>query len=245
MGMEAVEETGRMFRIAALAALSTVAMTARLCAGDVEGQVIIERKLTRRTVTLPASTYYRGTAVELGADAAQDPLSFERTHVVVYLEGQLPSDAVTATLEQKNRRFTEDILVVPVGSTVSFPNEDPIFHNVFSLSKPKTFDLGTYPKGQTRSVRMMAPGVIYVNCHLHPNMSATVVVTPNCWSTRPDNSGNFSLANVPPGRYTITAWHKAAGFFRQSIEVSANATSKLVFVIPFNEDGSISNRSQR
>ena len=184
--------------------------------------------------------------MDSASEPVDDPLRFERTHVVVYLEGRSSSAPVTATLEQKNRRFTEDLLVVPAGSTVSFPNEDPIFHNVFSLSKPKTFDLGTYPKGQTRSVTLTAPGIIYVNCHLHPNMSAAIVVTPNRWSARPDPSGAFSLEDVPPGKYTVVAWHKSAGFFRQPVEIrSGEPASKVVFVIPFNEDGSVATASRR
>jgi plastocyanin len=218
--------------------LSGLLVTA-LFGGDIEGRVVIHRQLTKRTVTAPSSTYHRGAAVELAADAISDPLAFERTHVVVYLEGQLPSEAVTATLEQKHRRFTQDLLIVPAGSTVSFPNEDPIFHNVFSLAKPKVFDLGTYPKGQTRTVNMPVPGIVYVNCHLHPNMAAAIVVTPNAWNTRPDTAGNFSLKNVPAGRYTIVAWHKSAGFFRQPIEVQPDATATVAFVLPLNEDGKL------
>jgi plastocyanin len=235
-----------MFRTAARIVLLIVATTAMLLAGGIEGQVVIKRKLSRRTVTSPAGTYYRGTAVELASEPVDDPLVFERTHVVVYLEGRSVSAPVTAILGQKNRRFTEDLLVVPAGSTVSFPNEDPIFHNVFSLSKPKTFDLGTYPKGQTRTVTLTTPGIIYVNCHLHPNMSAAIVVTPNRWSVRPDRSGAFSFEGVPPGKYTVVAWHKSAGFFRQPVEIKSDETaSKLVFVIPFNEDGSVSTASRR
>jgi hypothetical protein len=120
-----------MFRTAARIVLVILATTAMLLAGGIEGQVVIKRKLSRRTVTSPAGTYYRGTAVELASEPVDDPLVFERTHVVVYLEGRSVSAPVTAILEQKNRRFTEDLLVVPAGSTVSFPNEYPIFHNVF------------------------------------------------------------------------------------------------------------------
>jgi plastocyanin len=234
-----------MFTTAAHIVLLILATTGTLCAASIEGQIVIKRKLSRRTVTAPAGTYYRGTAVELASEPLDDPLRFERTHVVVYLEGLSSSPPVTATMEQKNRRFTNDLLVVPVGSTVSFPNEDPIFHNVFSLSKPRIFDLGTYPKGQTRSVTLPTPGIIYVNCHLHPNMSAAVVVTPNRWSARPDGSGAFSIVDVPAGKYTIVAWHKSAGFFRQAVEVRSDASSKVVFVIPFSEDGSLSAAARR
>jgi hypothetical protein len=170
----------------------------------------------------------------------EDPLAFERTRVVIYLEGRLPSDPESATLEQVNRRFVPDLLVVPVGSTISFPNRDLIFHNVFSLSKPKTFDLGTYPKDQTRTVSLTREGIIYVNCHLHPNMTAAIVVTPNKWHTRPDPTGRFALHGVPPGRHTVIAWHKAVGFFRQSVEVQEDRTATLSFLIPFDEETAVS-----
>jgi plastocyanin len=218
-------------------------MAAGIRGGSIDGKVLIEKKLTRRTITSPASSYHRGTAVALASESVTDSLAFERTHVVVYLEGKLPSRPVQATIEQKNRGFTQDLLAVPIGSTVAFPNEDPIFHNVFSLSKAKTFDLGTYPKGQTRSVIVKMPGIVHVNCHLHPHMSATIVVTPNSWAIRPDSLGAFSFEDLPPGDYTVVAWHKSVGSFRQRVEVVPDGSSKVVIVIPFNEDGSVSTRA--
>jgi plastocyanin len=203
-------------------------------AADIEGNVVITRKLTKRKVTAPAPAYDRGTAVEL-ASAEEDPLVFERTHVVIYLEGQLPSTPITATLEQKNRRFVPETLVVPAGSTVSFPNLDPIFHNVFSLSNPKSFDLGNYPKDQTRTVTFSKPGIVFVYCHLHPNMTAAIVVTPNQWSTKADAQGRFALSGAPPGNYTIVAWHKTAGFFRQVVHISEHRAASVQFVIPITE----------
>src|SRR6185436_10878889 len=121
------------------------------------------------------------------------PLAAERTRVVIYLEGQLPSMPVTATIEQRNRRFIPDTVVIPAGSAVSFPNFDPVFHNVFSLSKPKSFDLGNYPKDHSRTVTFPKPGVVFVHCHLHPNMSAAIVISPNQWHTKADATGQLSL----------------------------------------------------
>lgn len=213
-----------------------------LSAADVSGTIVIERKLTRRSVTAPAPAYQRGVAVELGAIPAQDPLAFERSHVVVYLEGK-PSTPVAAnasgdsvTIEQQDRQFVPDLIVVPAGSTVSFPNLDAIFHNVFSLSKPRSFDLGNYPKGQTRKIVFPTPGVVYVYCHLHPNMAASIVITPNQWSSKVDSDGQFRLADVPPGKYTAVAWHKSAGFFRQTVTVTEQGAPPLHFVIPFAAD---------
>jgi plastocyanin len=223
----------------------TAAACTSLHAADIEGEVVIRRKLSRRTVTSPANPYQRGLAVKPAPANDHDPLAFERTHVVVYLEGPLRSQPVTAILEQEGRRFIPDLLVVPAGSTVSFPNRDPIFHNVFSLSKPKTFDLGNYPKDQTRTVTLPKPGVVYVNCHLHPNMSAAIVVTPNDWSTRPDASGRFLLSGVPAGKHTIVAWHKAAGLFRKTVDVRPGGATRVSFLIPFDEEGIAAVASER
>src|SRR5438034_3702275 len=158
-------------------------------AADIEGSIVIKRKLTKRKVTATASSYERGAAVELASDADADPLSYERSRVAVYLEGELPSAPAAAVMRQQNRRFVPDTLVIPAGSTVSFPNLDPIFHNVFSLSRPASFDLGNYPKDHTRTITFSKPGIVYVDCHLHPNMAAVIVVTPNQWSPKADAAG--------------------------------------------------------
>ena len=217
------------------AAILTLTALAAVHAADIEGQVIIKRKLSNRTVTPSACFYQRGATVQLGGDAEQDPLDFERSHVVVYLEQPVSSTSGAAVMEQRDRRFVPDLLVAPAGSTVSLPNEDAIFHNVFSLSKSKSFDLGNYANGQTRNIRFPNPGIVFVNCHLHPNMGAVIFVAPNQWSTRSDASGHFRLADVPPGDYTIAAWHKAAGFFRQTVHVGETNVTAIEFLIPFEE----------
>jgi plastocyanin len=225
----------------------------------IEGTIVIRKKLTKRRVTAQVPMYQRGPAVELSADTEEDPLAFERSRVAVYLEGSYPAGshpegASTAEkpgekpmlkpgekpmlkMEQTNRRFSPEMLVIQAGSRVSFPNNDPIFHNVFSLSGPRTFDLGNYPKGDTRVVAFPDPGIVYVNCHLHPNMTATIVVAPNKWNTQADRDGQFVLQDVPPGEYTIVAWHKAAGFFRQTEVVVSGRNQRVEFLIPIDENG--------
>lgn len=204
---------------------------------DIQGTVVIERRLTKAKVTAAAGSYSRGVSVELQSDSSGDALDFERSHVVIYLEGAFGSQPMTATLEQKGRQFLPDLVVVPVGSTVSFPNLDPIFHNVFSLSKPKEFDLGNYPKDHTRTVTFTKSGVVFVNCHLHSNMSAVIVITPNQRNTRSGAAGHFRLCDVPPGEYTIVAWHKAAGFFRQAVSVTDAGSTPVHFFIPLAAEG--------
>src|ERR1700733_14662044 len=157
---------------------SCVLVAATLAAGaDIHGTIIIDRKLPRHNVTASMGMYQRGVAVELGADGELDPLEFERSHVAVYLEGGPKSPAAEfpkASIEQRDRRFVPDLVVIPAGATVAFPNFDPIFHNVFALSKVKNFDLGNYLKGQTRVVTFTVPGLVAVYCHLHSNMAATI-----------------------------------------------------------------------
>src|SRR5579872_1199253 len=172
-------------------------------AADVRGTITIERKLTPRNVTPAAGLYQRGSPVALQSDTHENALDYERSHVVVYLEGeqgkaaQITPESIRGEMEQQNRRFAPDLVVIPAGSSVSFPNFDPIFHNVFSLSKAKSFDLGNYPKGQTRVVTFPTPGVVAVYCHLHSNMSATIVVAPTRWATQADGKGAFVLKDVP------------------------------------------------
>jgi plastocyanin len=226
--------------------LTCLLVLAALVAGalgeNVTGTVTIKKRLTRRSVTPAVPVYQRGTAVQLGKDAEEDPLSYERSRVVLYLEGFAPADQAAQNadpampqIEQRDRRFTPDLVVIPVGATVSFPNMDPIFHSVFSLSKAKTFDLGSYDKGETRKVNFPRPGIVEVYCHLHPNMTATVVVAPNRWYARADASGQYRIPDVPPGQYTVVAWHKAAGFFRKPITIEAGRDAVADFFIPLED----------
>jgi plastocyanin len=223
-------------------------LTGVLQAENITGSILIKRKLTRRSVTAEIPLYQRGPGLELGKDRENDPIAYERSQVVVWIEGSGPggpvarpehpmerSEHTIEKMEQIGRRFVPDLVVIAAGGTVSFPNGDPIFHNVFSLSKPKIFDLGNYVKGDTRNVTFTKPGVVYVNCHLHPNMAAAIVVAPNRWYARPDREGHFTLRDLPPGSYTMVAWHKSAGSFRKTVKVAAGADTPVEFFIPLGE----------
>jgi plastocyanin len=227
--------------------IACAAFAASATAQSVSGSILIKRKLTKKNVTPDVSVYQRGPAVRLGKDSAEDPIVYELSRVVVYLESQGPIDnsaadagnAATAPpiqIQQLDRRFSPDLAVIPAGSSVSFPNMDPIFHNIFSFSKAKTFDLGSYDKGQMRTVVFPKPGIVDVYCHLHPNMAATIVVTPNRWYARPDRSGQYRIPDVAPGKYTLVAWHKSAGFFRKEIVVAAGQNAVADFFIPVEAD---------
>lgn len=113
-------------------------------------------------------------------------------------------------LVQKNKSFNPHILVATVGSVVEFPNEDPFFHNVFSLFEGKRFDLGLYESGGTRLVRFDRPGICYIFCNIHPEMSAVVVVLNTPYYAVSDRAGQISIPNVPPGRYVLHTWHEGS-----------------------------------
>jgi plastocyanin len=211
------------------------AMIPAAAAQEIQGQLAITRTLTRQRVVLPAYTL-RGVSPHKH-DAVATPVS-EWERVVVYLKSdKAPTPAkLTATLNQTGQTFDPEILVVPVGSTVSFPNSDPIFHNVFSLSRTRQFDLGNYPSGKTRTVTFEKSGVVQVFCHLHPDMSATILVVPNAWYARPDANGTFTFSGISSGTYEVVVWHKSAGTFSKRIQVSQDKTAKVSMEIPLGPD---------
>ena len=224
----------RLFRAIALVSL---VITRSVPASDLPVTISVEHKLTRKRVTLSANAYERGVAVPIREAPVRDVLAYERSHVVVYLEDELSATPRTEVIRQENRQFVPNLVVVPAGSTVSFPNFDTIFHNVFSLSHPKAFDLGNYPKGQTRTVTFATLGLVLVNCRLHANMAAAILVTPNDFAAVSDADGRVLLRNVPPGPHTVVAWHKAAGYFRKSLTVQEGSTAAVGFFIPLDEAG--------
>jgi plastocyanin len=113
-------------------------------------------------------------------------------------------------LDQRNKSFEPHVLVVPVGSVVAFPNHDPFFHNVFSLFEGKRFDLGLYEAGSTRDVHFDKPGISYIFCNIHPEMSAVVVALDTPYYGISDSRGQVVIANVPSGRYTLRVWYESA-----------------------------------
>ncbi len=119
--------------------------------------------------------------------------------------------AKTRVIEQRNKEFAPHVMAVPVGSTISFPNFDPIFHNVFSLSKPKAFDLGLYKTGETREVKVDKPGIIRLGCNLHAAMSAYLVVVDAPHYVIPGADGKFEFKSLAPGKYKVQAWNERSG----------------------------------
>jgi plastocyanin len=130
---------------------------------------------------------------------------------VVYLEGGGPRgrpERVDMVLS--GRAFLPRVVVVPVGSTVVFPNRDPFNHNVFSLSSPNDFDLGLYGRGRFASHRFRHPGLVRVYCNVHPQMSGFILVRDNAYFTQPGADGSYSIPDVEPGRYTLHVWFERA-----------------------------------
>ena len=113
-------------------------------------------------------------------------------------------------LVQRNKRFEPNLLVIPVGSVVDFPNADPWFHNVFSLYRGKRFDLGLYQAGAQRSVKFDRIGPSYLFCNIHPEMTGVVLVVDSNFFGITDKGGRYSIADVPPGRYIVHVWYENA-----------------------------------
>ena len=193
--------------LVAIAVATPVSQSVPATAGSVTGRVTLTSRM--RGVPISTNAYLpRGVA---GQQPATAP---EMRSVVVYLKGVTPNSPVPASraeIRQEHESFAPRVLAVTRGSTVDFPNFDPYFHNVFSLSGAGTFDLGRYPEGQTRSRQFSRPGIVKVYCHIHSHMSATILVMDHPHFTTPDDSGAFSLAEVPPGDYTLVGWHERVG----------------------------------
>ena len=115
-------------------------------------------------------------------------------------------------------------MAVPIGSSVEFPNEDPIFHNVFSLSRPGPFDLGLYRDGASKTKTFTAPATYHVFCNIHPQMSAFILVVPTTFITEVDGAGNYRL-ELPAGRYRITAWSERADTSSVEVAVGTGAVT--------------------
>jgi plastocyanin len=135
------------------------------------------------------------------------------TDVIVYLVG-FPEAADTtkpgATIAQKGRKFVPDLVAVTVGQAVTFPNNDPFLHNVFSQSTARKFDLGSFKKGDSKEKSFPNPGVIDVYCNIHPEMAATILVLPNNRHTRTAADGSYVIDGVPPGNWTVFAYARRA-----------------------------------
>jgi plastocyanin len=152
--------------------------------------------------------------------------------VVVYVEGaKARPKAAVATMTMKGKAFIPRVVAVPVDGTVEFPNEDPIFHNVFSVSGDNRFDLDLYKRPKKGSWTFRHPGVARVYCNIHPQMSAVVLALDNPYFTRASADGSFAIEDVPAGRYTLKAWHERASESAREIVVPAHGEVSAQFVL--------------
>jgi plastocyanin len=199
--------------------------------GSIAGHVKLTPRIKGRA--LP-STAYPTRAV-----GAHDPSALpEIKNVVVYLKGvafrgALP--AATVELRQEHETFVPHVVAVTKGSAVAFPNDDPIFHNVFSLSSAATFDLRRYPRGQSRTQTFPKAGIVKVYCNIHSHMSATILVMDNPYFTIPALDGGFELKNVPPGEYTLVGWHERVGERRSLVRVERGKATTIDLSLPVEE----------
>jgi len=177
-----------------------------LAAGSADAATLQGRVEVRLELPAPA---VRPQVASLGAPTT--PGVPDRRRSVVFLEtaprgafeeGERPR----ARLDQRNETFVPYVLAVQVGTVVDFPNNDRTYHNVFSLSKAKRFDLGRYARGHSKSVRFDRPGVVRVFCDIHSHMSAWVLVFAHRFFAATDAAGRWRIEDVPPGHYELVVW---------------------------------------
>jgi len=183
-------------------------------AGTIQGHVTFSRMAPQRV-----ANRYPGAA---GGGA---PHAAGSVPAVAYLVGPVAGARAAAgarpQLMQRDTSFRPPVLVIPVGTAVEFPNGDPFFHNVFSYSSTKRFDLGRYPRGESRTVVFDKAGVVKVYCEIHQWMRSAVVVVENPFHDQVGADGSFSIAGVPPGRYRLAVWDFDRG--QRTVEVTVPA----------------------
>ena len=212
--------------IACLAATAMLAATSRLHeSGNVRGRV-----------QQPAVTPRDGHRPAVGdlAHAARVPI--DRSRAVVYIDAapRQAFDALPAgrvRLDQRNQVFEPHLLAVTVGTTVEFPNDDPMFHNVMSLARGNAFDLGRYPRGQSKSKRFDTPGIVPVVCDIHAHMSAYILVFSHSYFAVTDPEGRYSIPNIPSGTYTLKVWSELGSAEGRRITIADGTTVDVDFQV--------------
>jgi plastocyanin len=199
--------------------------------GRVLGHVTLTRKVPGKPL---ASTAYPRRTI---GDHDAPPLPDIR-NVVVYIKDAVyhgAPPARRAELRQEHETFTPHTLAITRGSTVDFPNGDPFFHNVFSLSRAANFNLGRYERGQSRGRVFTKAGTVKVYCDIHSHMSATILVFDHPYFTIPQLDGSFELPAVPVGQYTIVGWHERVGERSERIRVEAGHPVSVELNVPIDD----------
>lgn len=203
--------------------------------GRIEGVATISTRLT--TARLRVRVYDEPGTPPAKLPADEQPFA----NVVFYLDaapalrGAGQAKHAPPALHQTGERFVPHVLPIVTGATVEFPNDDEIFHNVFSLSRAKTFDLGRFPQGASKSVTFPAAGVVQVFCHIHADMNGYILVLDNSFFVVPDAQGHFSLDGIPPGDYRLIAWHERIRPVVIPVRVDAGRATSVQVRIPIPE----------
>ena len=200
--------------------------------GDVSGRVEVR--------LAPTALDRRPGVTELG-NPKERSLA-ERRRAVVYLE-TAPSGAFEeratrrAQMDQRSETFVPHVLAVTTGTIVDFPNSDPTFHNVFSLSRPKPFDLGRYAAGKSKSVQFDRPGIVRVFCDIHSHMNAYILVFSHRFFAVTDDQGRYRIDDIPPGTYSVAVWNEATRAEPKTVVIAAGAEAELNFTMTRERGG--------
>jgi plastocyanin len=212
----------------ATAARRAPARPAKPATGRIEGQVLLSSTLTARR---PRFRIYS----DPGPVSRPAPNEAQEMHnVVLYVQNApVPENIAPArgSIAQKVE-FLPHILPIYRGATVDFPNQDDVFHNVFSLSSAATFNLGRFPKGSSKSWVFDKSGTVQVFCQIHADMSAVILVLDNPYFAKPSDAGRYVIEGVPAGEYTVVGWHERIKPVTRTVRVVAGETVKLDFNIP-------------
>ena len=205
--------------VAVLAGVGIVRIDADADRGPARATGTIRGRVELRQAAADSSP--RPTVADLGMGAAHEPPD---RRSVVYLDPapRAAFDSREETrprMDQKDETFVPHVLPIVAGTTVDFPNNDHTYHNVFSLSKTKTFDLGRYAAGHYKSVKFDRPGIVRVFCDIHSHMSAFILVFAHRYFALSDSDGSYRLENVPPGTYTVVAWNESAALESRRVVV--------------------------
>lgn len=224
-------------------AIIAAAAAAVVCASSVSDGALSAQSTGRVTgsvkLTLANSAPSTATAYERRSVGPRPKALPEIKNVVIYF-ADLPARkaaAKQASIAQKDEQFVPHVVAITTGSTVAFPNDDPFFHNVFSLSRGASFNLGRYPSGASRSRPFTRPGIVKVFCEIHSHMSAVVRVFDHDWFTIPSEDGTFAIDDVPPGEHTLVAWHERIGERRDRVTIRSGAATSITFTLPVLEPG--------
>jgi plastocyanin len=213
---------------------------AKPATGRIQGTVEISTALSARRPQF--RIYAEPGSGSTPPAAPRDQIAAEMKNVVIYLDGPAgPSpEAAHATMAQRDERFLPHVLPVVQGTVVDFPNDDDVYHNVFSLSSAAGkggFDLGRYPKGASKSWTFDRAGTVQVFCHIHSDMSAVVLVLGNPFFASPDESRHYAIDGVPEGDYTVVGWHERIKPVTRKVHVTAGQTTTVDFNIPLPQGG--------